>query len=227
MKKLKWNMVLLSAVYIGLGVVLLMWPAGVVSAICLLVGALVASTGVVQLFRFFTAKQRHFLSTLTLLSGLICLGMGVFLLFRADLIQTMLPVVFGLFVVFDSVVRVQNALELRRCGYSSWKGVLGLALLSVALGAVMIFNPFATVQALVMAIGVILIVEGAMNLLSMSYTAVAVKAYFKKHPEELPGRESSLDEGATVEGTAVELEPEPESEPETEPKPAEPEEATV
>lgn len=94
-----------------------------------------------------------------------------------------LPVVFGLFVIFDSLGRVQNALELRRCQYSSWKGFLLLALLSVVLGIVMVVNPFGAMETLVMAIGVILIVEGALNLLSAAYTAFAVRRFMKMHPE--------------------------------------------
>lgn len=91
--------------------------------------------------------------------------------------------VFGLFVIFDSLGRVQNALELRRCQYSSWKGFLLLALLSVVLGIVMVVNPFGAMETLVMAIGVILIVEGALNLLSAAYTAFAVRRFMKMHPE--------------------------------------------
>ena len=66
---------------------------------------------------------------------------------------------FGLFVIFDSISRVQNALDLRRCGYSSWKSFLLLPVLSVVLGVIMILNPFGTMETLVMAIGIILIVE--------------------------------------------------------------------
>lgn len=94
-----------------------------------------------------------------------------------------LPIVFGLFVIFDSLGRIQNALELRRCNYESWKGFLLLALLSIALGVVMILNPFGTMETLVMAIGVILIIEGALNLLSALYTVIAVKRFMKLHPE--------------------------------------------
>ena len=54
---------------------------------------------------------------------------------------SVLPVVFGLFVIFDAIGRVQNALDLRRCGYDSWKGFLLLPVLSVVLGVVLIVNP--------------------------------------------------------------------------------------
>ena len=96
---------------------------------------------------------------------------------------SILPIVFGLFVIFDSLGRIQNALELRRCEYPSWKGFLLLAVLSIALGVIMIVDPFGTMETLVMAIGVILIVEGSLNLLSELYTVIAVKRFLKLHPE--------------------------------------------
>ena len=94
-----------------------------------------------------------------------------------------LPVVFGLFVIFDAIARVQNALDLRRCGYDSWKGFLLLPVLSVVLGVVLIVNPFGAMETLVMAIGIILIVEGAINLLSALYTVLALRRFAKLHPE--------------------------------------------
>ena len=125
---------------------------------------------------------------------------------------------FGLFVIFDSLGRIQNALELRRCQYSSWKGFLLLALLSIVLGVVMIVDPFGAMETLVMAIGIILILEGALNLLSALYTAIAVRRFLKLHPETqsmleaVTGQDLNGDgviapdvAPADVEATAVEL----------------------
>ena len=129
-----------------------------------------------------------------------------------------LPIVFGLFVIFDSLGRIQNALELRRCQYSSWKGFLLLALLSIVLGVVMIVDPFGAMETLVMAIGIILILEGTLNLLSALYTAIAVRRFIKLHPETqsmleaVTGQDLNGDgviapdvTPADVEATAVEL----------------------
>lgn len=209
MKSLKWNMIFLSSVYLILGIVLLIWPDVVLGGICMLIGCLIAGTGIVQLARFFLVRERLFFAPLTLIGGLICLGLGLFLLLRSDVILTALPIVFGLFIVFDSVVRIQNALELRRCGYNTWKGILASGAVSVILGLVMLFNPFGTVQALVMAIGIILIVEGILNLASMAYTAFAVKAYLNEHADDMVSEwnavNAAFDKGATLEGSAVEI----------------------
>ena len=216
MKTLKWNMILLSAVYAVLGLVLLFWPGEVLGGICFLIGLLVAGTGVVQLVRFFVARDRLFFAPLTLITGLLSLGLGLFLLLRSDIILTALPLVFGLFVIFDSVGRIQNALELRRCGMPSWMGIFAMGLVSVALGFVVLFNPFGSLQALAMGIGVILIVEGVLNLLSMGYTSFAVKRATKAAEEYEDDVEDVFDvledavnqadsSSETIEGTAREI----------------------
>ena len=114
-----------------------------------------------------------------------------------------MPIVFGLFVIFDAIGRVQNALDLRRCGYDSWKGFLLLPVLSVVLGVVLILNPFGALETLVMAIGIILIVEGAINLLSALYTILAVRRFAKLHPETQSVLESITGEDLTGDGVVA------------------------
>ena len=182
-KKLKWNLILMSILYLALGIFLLMVPGTALNIVCYALGGVVLACAAVQLIRYFAVERGVFQSQLTLISGLVCLGLGAFLIIRSDLVVRILPIVFGLFVIFDSLGRIQNALELRRCKYSSWKGFLLLAVLSIVLGIVMILDPFGTMETLVMAIGVILIIEGALNLLSALYTVIAVKRFLKLHPE--------------------------------------------
>ena len=176
-KKLKWNLVFMSLLYVGLGVFLVMKPGTALNIVCYALGGVVLACAAVQLVRYFVVERGVFQSQLTLISGLVCLALGVFLLLRSDIVVSILPIVFGLFVIFDSLGRIQNALELRRCEYSSWKVFLLLAVLSVVLGIVMVVDPFGTMETLVMAIGIILIVEGAINLLSALYTVLAVRRF--------------------------------------------------
>ena len=100
-------------------------------------------------------------------------------------------------------LRVQNALDLRGCGYDSWKGFLLLPVLSVVLGIILIANPFGAMETLVMAIGVILIVEGAINLLSALYTVLAVRRFAKLHPETQSVLESITGEDLNGDGVVA------------------------
>ena len=163
MKNLKWNLILMSLLYLALGIFLLAVPGVALNIVCYALGGVVLACAAVQLIRYFTFER--------------------FLILRSDIVVRILPIVFGLFVVFDSLGRLQNALELRRCGYPSWKWFILLALLSVALGAIMIFDPFGAMETLVMGIGIILLIEGAFNLGGAIYTALAVRRFNKLHPD--------------------------------------------
>ena len=172
-KKLKWNLILMSLLYVGLGIFLVMKPGTALNIVCYALGGVVLACAAVQLIRYFVVERGVFQSQLTLISGLVCLALGVFLL---------LPV------------------------------------LSVVLGVILIANPFGAMETLVMAIGVILIVEGAINLLSALYTVLAVRRFAKLHPETQSVLESITGEDlngdgvvapdvahADAEATAVEL----------------------
>lgn len=224
MKKIKWHMLLLSVIYLALGALLIAAPALTLNAVCYLVGGTVLICGVVQLVRYFTQREALFLAPLTFCFGVLCAAIGLFFIVRSDIVVSILPVLFGLFVIFDSVTRIQNALELRRCQYRNWWTFLLLGVLSIALGVLMIANPFATMETLVMAIGVILAVEGALNLISSLYTTVAVRRFLRLNPaanaaaEAVTGLDLDGDgvvaapvEPATVEGRAVEVEGAPDT----------------
>ena len=182
-KKLKWNLILMSLLYLALGIFLLMVPGTALNVVCYALGGVVLACAAVQLVRYFAVERGVFQSQLTLVSGIVCLALGAFLIIRSDIVVSILPIVFGLFVIFDAIGRVQNALDLRRCGYDSWKGFLFLPVLSVVLGVVLVINPFGAMETLVMAIGIILIIEGAINLLSALYTVLAIRRFSKLHPE--------------------------------------------
>ena len=184
LKRLKWNHVIMSVLYIALGIFLLVVPGTALNVVCYALGGIVLAGAVVQLVRYFTVERGVWRSQFTLVSGLVCLGLGAFLILRSDLVVRALPVVFGLFVVFDSLVRVQNALELRRCQYNSWKGFLLLALLSVVLGIRDGGEPLWRYGD--PGHGHRCDPDGGRagaNLLSAAYTAFAVRRFMKMHPE--------------------------------------------
>ena len=201
--KMKWNLIFMSLLYVGLGIFLVMKPGTALNIVCYALGGVVLACAAVQLIRYFVVERGVFQSQLTLISGLVCLALGVFLLLRSDIVVSILPIVFGLFVIFDAIGRVQNALDLRRCGYDSWKGFLLLPVLSVVLGVILIANPFGAMETLVMAIGVILIVEGAINLLSALYTILAVRRFAKLHPETQSVLESITGEDLNGDGVVA------------------------
>ena len=73
-KKLKWNLILMSLLYVGLGIFLVMKPGTALNIVCYALGGVVLACAAVQLIRYFVVERGVFQSQLTLISGLVCLG---------------------------------------------------------------------------------------------------------------------------------------------------------
>ena len=81
-KKLKWNLILMSLLYLALGIFLLMVPGTALNVVCYALGGVVLACAAVQLVRYFVVERGVFQSQLTLISGLVCLALGAFLIIR-------------------------------------------------------------------------------------------------------------------------------------------------
>ena len=65
-------------------------------------------------------RSGFFFSYFTLLFGVAASALGVFLLIKPDTVVSVLPILIGLFIVFDGVVRLQSAFDLKRAGFTAW-----------------------------------------------------------------------------------------------------------
>ena len=68
-KKLKWNLILMSLLYLALGIFLLMVPGTALNVVCYALGGVVLACAAVQLVRYFVVERGVFQSQLTLISG--------------------------------------------------------------------------------------------------------------------------------------------------------------
>ena len=59
--------------------------------VCYALGAVVLACAAVQLIRYFVVERGVFQSQLTLISGIICLALGAFLILRSDIVVSILP----------------------------------------------------------------------------------------------------------------------------------------
>lgn len=199
-KHLKASMFVMYLVYLALGLALLAWPDMSAQLLCYACGGALLAAGLIAIWRYATREAKWFYAYFTLVYGLLFSVVGIFLLVKPGLVLTILPLVFGVFVLFDSVGRVQNALELRRAGWPHWWALLLFALLSVVLGAVIIADPFAAQRLLLQVIGGILLVEAVLGLACALYTNTMLRT-LEKQAEQMARQLEQL--GDALEADAV------------------------
>ena len=175
-RHLKASMFVMQLVYLALGLALVFAPDMSARVLCYACGAALAVVGLLAVWRFAAARQERLLfAWFSLVYGVLFTVLGIFLLVQPDTVLTVLPAVFGVFVLLDSLGRIQNALELRRAGLVRWWGMLFIALLSVVLGVLILINPFAALTTTVRVIGAVLLIESVLGLACALYTSLVLR----------------------------------------------------
>ena len=183
LKNRKLSFLLASILYVALGLVLLIWPGTATTVICYAFGAVLAIYGLVAIISFFVSRKGGFAFELFL--GIVAAGIGAFFLLQPKVVASILPVIMGIFIVIDGLLNLKRAFELHRLEYGRWFITLILSLVSVALGLLVVFQPYLAAEALIMLIGVVFIYEGLSDLWAIVKVTRLTKELRKRMPVEV------------------------------------------
>ena len=175
LRYIKSGMMLLSIAYIIIGMMLLIMPQTSLLWICYAFGAVVLVTGIVCLIQYARIRGTGFTAPFMLVGGVITAGLGTFTLAKPQVVASFLPVVFGIFILVDGLSRVGTAIDLAKRKGQKWWMLLLLSVVSVALGVLLVLHPFDAAVSVVMVCGILLIVEGALNLGCVLYAAMELR----------------------------------------------------
>ena len=175
LRYVKSGMMLLSIAYIVIGMMLLIMPQTSLLWICYAFGVVVLITGIVCLIQYARIRGTGLTAPFMLVGGVITAGLGIFTLAKPQVVASFLPVVFGIFIVVDGLSRIGSAIDLAKRKGQKWWVLLLLSIVSVALGILLVLHPFGAAVSVVMVCGILLIVEGAMNLGCILYAAMELR----------------------------------------------------
>lgn len=178
-KEFRRSYIFVSALYVVLGVVLLIWPTTSVRMICYGLGLAMVVLGLTYGIIYFTKENLNSFLQMDLVIGIICLAFGVFILLNPTFLASVLPFAMGIILLLGAVVKLQSAFNMKRLNFRRWYIVLIFALVIVALGIVLLCNPFAQEHYMILYIGICLILDGMTNLGSLISILVKVKSLAK------------------------------------------------
>ena len=161
MGKLRKNPVLLSVLMLAFGVILVAKPGLTLQVVVRLLGIGLLVGGAIVLWGYFNGKDEEKVSYLNLFGGLLAAAAGFVVLVRPSIIVNLFPTIMGIIAVLNGVLNLTKSLDLKKNGLLNWQPPCILALITVVLGIIVLLNPFSTMKVLIMAVGVMLIYNGA------------------------------------------------------------------
>ena len=185
LKNMTVSFVFLSILYLLLGIVLLVWPTLVMDIISYAFGAILLLYGLFAIIGFYRSEDRRGGAFLGLFLGIVAAAVGAIMVLYPPLIQSIIPVILGLYIAIDGLLSVKRTLELHRMDYARWNVNLILSLVSAGLGIFVVFHPLLTQASLFRVIGVVLIYAGGSDLWTLFQLSQWTKEYRKTHPVDI------------------------------------------
>ena len=192
LKELKWEAILTSVLYILLGIVALVLPETMQKTLGYLIGIVLIVAGLVSIVCYLLRDARENYYHNEFVFGLAGIVLGAAVLYKVEVIISLIPFILGVLVLFSGCSKLQDAIDLKRLSYGSWAGMLILAVINIILGIVLICNPFEAAIILFRVLGVGLILSGASDCFSTIYFARKLRR-FKQEPDALDSTCEEID----------------------------------
>lgn len=197
LKSIKTNILGSAVLCTILGIVLVIYPNTSLTIVCRAVGLIVLITGVGFLISHARGGFFSWFHNLDLILGILFVILGGFIIIKPLGLLSIVPVVFGVLLIFHGISDLGQGLELRKYEAEQWWVPMVLAAITILLGIVIMKNPFSTIDMLMRIIGICLIYDGLSDLLIVGKFSRSIRN-FQKYEEEAGTEE-------TIEGDYREL----------------------
>ena len=167
-KSLKVNYSLSAVICVILGIVLLVWPGQSTQVVCMVLGIVLGGFGLIQIILYLATKEKTMVSHSMMMLGVVLAVIGGWIVLKPETIIKAVPMIVGILIVIHGFHNAVQAIDLKKMQYDNWCVALLLSLLTVALGVVLICNPFTIVDTVVRIIGAFLVYDGLSDMWILS-----------------------------------------------------------
>ena len=146
LKKSAWSAAVESLIVMFFGILLVAWPDVTILVISNVLGAIFIIGGIYRIINYFVVKGQNDFFNNDLLSGVLFLLIGIAAIVIGEDIANIFRIIVGIWMIYESLVRVNTAIKLHSAGIKVWSYILIIALVMLVLGVFVTFNTGAVVQ---------------------------------------------------------------------------------
>ena len=182
MKAAKTGYIVMSSLMMILGIVLMAAPETLQTVMCSVMGAAAAVFGAVKIVSYFSKDLFRLAFQHDLAAGILLVILGVTTAVKPELFLGSIGVIFGVCVLADGLLKVQVAIDAKLFGVDKWWLILAAAVITGIAGFFLMTDPLWSASVIAVLLGLSLIAEGAMNLITV---LVAVKIVKNQMPDDV------------------------------------------
>lgn len=163
LKKMGWASIITSLAFAIIGLIIAYNPNTTFKVISYLIGDIFIIFGIIKIFEYFKTKGSYDLYNYELVYGIIAILLGLVVIFCNEMIETLLRIMVGVWIVYSGAMRLGLALKLQKIDTENkiWVAVLLIAIAILICGLFIIANP----GTLIATMGILMVVYAVMDII--------------------------------------------------------------
>lgn len=164
-----------SLVFLIFGLLLIFQTQNVISTVSVIIGILLLVIGIYPIINYFKSRQLGFFSSAGLLYGIFSVVAGIVIIVNKNILATIIPVLSGVWMIINSVNKIQIAMELRDKKINSWIISFIFAIIILIGGTLLIINPFRGAVILSKTVGIFIVIYALLDISDSVFIKVKTK----------------------------------------------------
>ena len=169
-------------------------PISTINVMMIVFGVILVLDGLVHLVSYFAIKDEYRFFSSELVQAIIYIILGFLLMLNYYNISYLLPIVLGIWIVVESLFKLQIALNIRDIYDSHWGLLLGMSIITALLGAVILFNPVQSLALLTRICGVVLMIAEVISIFE-GFSIISRVGKIKKVENEIKKEYKNIKSG--------------------------------
>lgn len=161
-KRKAWFAIIESLVVLIFGILIVVWPNITILVAANILGVIFIASGIYQIINYFVVKGQTDFFNNGLLAGVLSLIVGIAAIVIGEDLANIFRIVIGIWLIYESLVRMNTAIKLHAVGVKAWSYILIIAICMLVVGIFITFNT----GAVMMLIGWMMILSGIFSIVS-------------------------------------------------------------
>ena len=173
LKRTSWTDIIISMLFVILGVLLMIKPAEMMSVIYILLGMVLFIMGFLKLVDYFTSKDKEdYLLTFALVATVL----GVIVLCCSDVITGIFRVVLGIWIIASGIRNFQTSLVWKEVKSGLWTTTVLCALFMIIAGIVIFVSRTLAIRI----VGITIVIYAVLDIIARTIFLKKIQDYLDK-----------------------------------------------
>lgn len=175
LKIAKNGYIIMSLLFVILGICLIIWPDCSLKLFCTLIGIMLIAYGCIKIVGYFSKDYYCLAFQFDLAFGILLIAVGAIIIARREQVVNLIFAIFGILTLADALFKIQMSVDAKKFGLNLWWRIMLVAILTGVLGFLLLIRPSEAAEVMMILVGVSILFEGILNLCVAFYTIKIIK----------------------------------------------------